>query len=89
MKPNQTWPITKTNRRKELFQVRIQPTLRNQVREISHLTGQSLSSIAEEAFLDFIQKKPYWTQRSDVGKTRVLDCITGKTIVNKWKQFIW
>ncbi|MAT76301.1 hypothetical protein CMK14_14280 [Candidatus Poribacteria bacterium] len=56
MKPNQTWPITKTNRRKELFQVRIQPTLRNQVREISHLTGQSLSSIAEEAFLDFIQK---------------------------------
>lgn len=56
MKANQTWPITKTNRRKELFQVRIQPTLRNQVREISHLTGQSLSSIAEEAFLDFIQK---------------------------------
>ena len=56
MKANQTWPITKTNRRKELFQVRIQPTLRNQVREISHLTGQSLSSIAEEAFLDFSQK---------------------------------
>ena len=56
MKPNQTWPITKTNRRKELFQVRIQPTLRNQVREISNLTGQSLSSIAEEAFLDFSQK---------------------------------
>ena len=46
----------KTNRRKELFQVRIQPTLRNQVRDISHLTSQSLSSIAEEAFLDFIQK---------------------------------
>ena len=56
MKPNQTWSTTKPNPRKELFQVRIQPTLRNQVREISHLTDRSLSPITEEAFVDFIQK---------------------------------
>ena len=56
VKQNQNWQSAKPNRRKTLFQVRIEPNLRNQVREISHLTCQSLSSIAEGAFLDFIQK---------------------------------
>ena len=55
MEANQTWQSAKPNRRKTLFQVRIEPTLRNQVREISHLTNRTLSSIAEEAFQDFIQ----------------------------------
>ena len=56
MKTNQTWSTTKPKSRKQLFQVRIQSTLRNQVREVSQLTDRSLSSITEEAFQDFIQK---------------------------------
>jgi len=56
MKTNQTWSTTQTKSGKQLFQVRIQSTLSNQVREVSQLTDRSLSSITEEVFQDFIQK---------------------------------